>query len=58
MQALIFIQLGYTLFIFTFKDNKDKVCLCTVLVFGAGEALIGLISCVSWGPAADRFLTK
>lgn len=56
MQALILIQLGHTLFIFTFKDNKGKVCLCTVLVYRAGEALIGLISRVSWGPTEDHFL--
>lgn len=56
MQALILIQLGHTLFIFTFKVDKDKVCLCTVLIFRAGEALIGLISCVSWGMTEDHFL--
>lgn len=56
MQALILIQLGHTLFIFTFKDNKDTVCLCTVLIFRAGETLIGLNSCVSWGATEDHFL--
>lgn len=56
MQALILIQLGHTLFILTFKDNKDKVCLCTVPIFRAGEALIGLISCVSRGSTEDLWL--